>query len=86
MNHPPENTVDWQTGIYHNPRSGDARAELIICSDWAPIRGFKDIILQDPETVYGDLLPELRNGDMRIVNLECPWWTKGNRFPRVGLF
>ena len=77
MNHPPENTIDWQTGTYHNSRSGDARAEVVICSDWTPIRGFKDIILQDPEAVYGDLLPELRNGDMRIVNLECPLVDQG---------
>jgi hypothetical protein len=72
MNHLLENRMDWETGTYHNPQAGDAQAEVIICSDWAPIRGFKDIILQDPEAVYGDLLPELRGGDMRIVNLECP--------------
>ena len=77
-------TIDWQTGIYHNPRSGDARAEVIICSDWAPIRGFKDIILQDPEAVYGDLLPELRNGDMRIVNLECPLVDQGEPVSKSG--
>jgi poly-gamma-glutamate synthesis protein (capsule biosynthesis protein) len=64
--------MDWQTGRYHNPLTGEAQAEVVICSDWAPIRGFKDIILQDPEAVYGDLLPELRDSDMRIVNLECP--------------
>ncbi|MBW1865209.1 MAG: CapA family protein, partial [Deltaproteobacteria bacterium] len=63
---------------------GDAQAEVIICSDWAPIRGFKDIILQEPEAVYGDLLPELRGGDMRIVNLECPLVDNGKPVSKSG--
>ncbi len=84
MNHPPENTIDWQTGTYHNPQAGDAQAEVVICSDWAPIRGFKDIILRDPEAVYGDLLPELRRGDLRIVNLECPLVDQGAPVSKSG--
>lgn len=73
-----ENTLDWETGMFHNPRAGDTRSEVIICSDWAPIRGFKDIILDDPEAVYGDLLPALRDADIRIVNLECPLVDQGD--------
>ena len=84
MNHSPENTIDWQTGTFHNPRAGKTRSEVIICSDWAPIRGFKDIILQDPEAVYGDLLPELRGADLRIVNLECPLVDKGEAVSKSG--
>lgn len=30
------------------------------------------MILDDPEAVYGNVLPELRTGDLRITNLECP--------------
>ncbi len=77
MNLLPENIIDWNTGTWHNPRSGETLSEVVICSDWAPIRGFKDIILNDPEAVYGDLLPELRSSDMRIVNLECPLVDQG---------
>ena len=84
MNHPSDNRIDWKTGTYHNPRAGEAQAEVVICSDWAPIRGFKDIILQDPEAVYGDLLPELRGGDMRIVNLECPLVDDGEPVSKSG--
>lgn len=84
MPHNNAKTVDWQTGMYHNPRAGDAQAEVVICSDWAPIRRFKDIILQDPEAVYGDLLPELRSGDMRIVNLECPLVDQGEPVSKSG--
>jgi len=77
MNQSTENRIDWETGTWHHPQTKDAQAEVAICSDWAPIRGFKDIILKNPEAVYGDLLPELRKGDMRIVNLECPLVDQG---------
>ena len=84
MNPTTENTIDWNTGTWHNPQAGDVQAEVVICSDWAPIRGFKDIILQDPEAVYGDLLPELRNSDIRIVNLECPLVDDGDPVSKSG--
>jgi len=84
MNNQVENVIDWQTGTFQNPPAGDTRSEVIICSDWAPIRGFKDIILEDPEAVYGDLLPELRDGDMRIVNLECPLVDEGSPVSKSG--
>jgi hypothetical protein len=78
MNQPTENNIDWNTGTWQHPQAGDSRSEVIICSDWAPIRGFTDIILQEPEAVYGDLLPVLRKGDFRIVNLECPLVDQGD--------
>ena len=84
MTHPTTSAIDWHAGTYHNPRVGDAQAEVVICSDWAPIRGFKDIIRKDPEAVYGDLLPELRSGDMRIVNLECPLVDQGEPVSKSG--
>jgi len=46
--------------------------KLIIAGDLAPIRDFVPVIERDPEAVYGDLLPELRKADHRIVNLESP--------------
>lgn len=84
MRHSIADTVDWNTGTWQNPQSGDTQSEVVICSDWAPIRGFKDIIFKDPEAVYGDLLPELRNSDMRIVNLECPLVDKGTPVAKSG--
>jgi len=64
-----------------------AQAEIIIASDWAPIRAFDEIIARTPEAVYGELLPVLRQGDLRIVNLECalsadasPVWKSGSVF------
>ena len=64
--------IDRQTGIWEHPARGTPQAELFICSDWAPIRDYSQIILETPEKVYGDLLGMLRSSDLRIVNLECP--------------
>ena len=53
-------------------RSGRSpRATVIVASDWAPIRAFDRIVRDDPESVYGDLLPILRGADLRVVNCEC---------------
>jgi capsule synthesis protein PGA_cap len=84
MSNQVENVIDWQTGMFHNSQARDSQSEIVICSDWAPIRGFKDIILEDPEAVYGDLLAELRDGDMRIVNLECPLVDEGEPVSKSG--
>ena len=46
--------------------------KLAIAGDLAPIRAFAPIAAQKPESLYGDLLPELRKADFRIVNLESP--------------
>lgn len=66
------NDFDWNTGCWKNEEAPDATSEILIASDWAPIRAYKEIILRDPEAVYGDLMPVLRQSDLRIVNLECP--------------
>ncbi len=60
---------------------------ILIASDWAPIRAFEPIIRTDPVAVYGDLLPTLREADLRIVNCEsaltnasAPVWKSGAVF------
>lgn len=63
-------TLDWSNGSWTN--NAESRAELLIASDWAPIRAYSSIIMNDPESVYGDVLPVLRQSDLRIANLECP--------------
>lgn len=77
-------TIDWQTGKWQNSRSSKGIAEIAICADWAPIRGFKDIIRHTPSSVYGDLLPELRDADLRVVNLECPLTDKTDAIVKSG--
>ena len=66
------NDFDWNTGCWENKDAPDATSKILIASDWAPIRAYEKIILRDPEAVYGDLMPVLRQSDLRIVNLECP--------------
>lgn len=73
------------------PSSGSPRplhaATILVAADWAPIRAFDPIIRRDPAAVYGDLLPLLRQADLRIVNCECsltrgttPVWKSGAVF------
>ena len=64
--------VNWRTGTWRHPRGGQPSAEILIAGDWAPIRGFSDLILDDPAAVYGDLLPLIRAADLRVTNLESP--------------
>jgi len=79
--------VDWSKGRWVNAGVPQAQAEIVIASDWAPIRAFDEIVARSPEAVYGDVLPVLRQGDLRIVNLECalstdasPVWKSGSVF------
>jgi poly-gamma-glutamate synthesis protein (capsule biosynthesis protein) len=58
-----------------------------VASDWAPIRAFDSLVGHDPESAYGDLLPVLRQADLRVVNCECalttavtPVWKSGTVF------
>ncbi len=65
-------SMDWKTGTWEREKGASPAAEIMIAGDWAPIRGFSDPILKDPEAVYGDLLPVLRESHLRMVNLESP--------------
>jgi poly-gamma-glutamate synthesis protein (capsule biosynthesis protein) len=78
---------DWSRGRWTNAAVPQAQAEIVIASDWAPIRAFDETVEHFPEAVYGDVLPVLRQGDLRIVNLECalsgdasPVWKSGSVF------
>ncbi len=64
--------IDWKTGAWERPNGKKPAANIIIAGDWAPIRDFSDTILENPEAIYGDLLPVLRDSHLRLVNLECP--------------
>ena len=48
------------------------KAKIIFASDFAPIRGFSQIMKDTPQAIYGDLLPRLHQADYSIVNLESP--------------
>jgi len=52
--------------------SDEIAATLVVAGDWAPIRAFAPVMSEQPEAIYGDLLPILRSADLRIVNVEAP--------------
>ncbi len=85
-NHQTPDGFDWDNGYWINEKSSGTEVEIIISGDWAPIREFDRIIEQTPEVIYGDVLPSLRNSDLRITNLECtlfgdtPVWKSGAVF------
>lgn len=49
-----------------------SNAKIIFASDLAPIRGFADIMKNEPAAVYGDLSAHFKKTDYNIVNLESP--------------
>lgn len=67
-----DHRLNWEEGAWAYGNGAETQADLLITSDWAPIRKFSDIILGDPVAVYGNLLPVMRESDLRITNLECP--------------
>jgi len=77
-----------RTGTGRVPRAGrEPRTTVLVASDWAPIRAFDSLVGHDPESAYGDLLPVLRQADLRVVNCECalttavtPVWKSGTVF------
>lgn len=45
---------------------------LLAAGDFCPIRRIEETMLgTDPESIYGDVLPILRDKDISLVNLEC---------------
>lgn len=66
--------INWKKGTWKNSSNAEVQAEVLIASDWAPIRQYSDLILNNPDAVYGNLLPVMRESDLRIANLECPLW------------
>ncbi|MFA6107591.1 MAG: CapA family protein [Candidatus Latescibacterota bacterium] len=80
-------SLDWSQGCWRNLNAEPAAARIVVAADWAPIRAFAEPLTVAPELVYGDLLPVLRQADLRLVNLEsvlsdrgAPVWKSGSVF------
>ncbi len=63
---------NFQTGSWFKENAAPGDASVIIAGDWAPIRAFAPLIESNPEAIYGNLLPLLRDADATLVNLEAP--------------
>jgi len=70
-------SFQWQQGTWCPVADANIEAQLIITSDWAPIRAFGPIIANNPLAVYGDVIDVLRQGDLCVTNLESPLSDRG---------
>ncbi len=57
---------------------------MTVASDWAPLEFYLPVMSRDPEAVYGDLLPLLRESDLNLVNVECVLGGAGAPIPKGG--
>ncbi|MBI2301174.1 MAG: CapA family protein, partial [Armatimonadetes bacterium] len=77
--------LDWTTGRYPAPHAGDGpRWRAVIAGDWGPLWKYTDLLCDEPVGIYGDLLPTLRDNDLRIVNVECVLGDEGQPIPKAG--
>ena len=64
-------TVNLQTGIGNAPAYDPDAPALLFCADWAPVRAFRDPLLENPGSLYGaGIRRELASATFRIVNVE----------------
>ncbi|MCG8637367.1 MAG: CapA family protein [Desulfobacterales bacterium] len=75
-------TFDFKTGTWSSGHP--STADMIVAGDWAPIRDFAPLIEQNPESLYGDLLPVIREADLSLVNLEAPLSDNGEAVCKSG--
>lgn len=77
--------MDWRTGRYTAETNGQGpRWRAVIAGDWAPRLGYSKLLIEQPEGCYGDLLPILRDNDLRIVNVETVLGDEGSPIPKNG--
>ena len=62
--------MDW-TNLSWRRQGAAKHCNIVVTGDWAPIRHFWNVMLENPVAIYGDTLDVLRAADCRIVNLEC---------------
>ena len=62
--------IDWKTASWRAPETA-AQCKLVFTGDWAPIRNFGLLMVENPVGIYGDTLDVLKSADHRIANLEC---------------
>lgn len=77
--------IDWTTGRWENPvAAGGPRWRVVIAGDWAPRRHYETVLVDEPTNIYGDLMPVLRDNDLRIVNVETVLGDDGEAIPKNG--
>lgn len=81
-----EVTVNWQEGrwIFSEAPQDAPKARLTFAGDWRPARVYKPLFEKDPTAAYGELLPVLRESDLRLVNVETTIGVRGAPIPKGG--
>lgn len=77
--------MNWKTGTLALGQKDDSQplwrltcaGDWAAKSDWGEKRELETLLINQPEEVYGDVLPALRNSDLRIVNVETVLGMKG---------
>ena len=78
-------SIDWEKGSWRAESGGpEPDWRLTITGDWAPCNGYDELMLAEPEGIYGDLLEILRKSDLRIVNVETVLGDRGQAVPKDG--
>ncbi len=59
-------------------------AKLLVTGDFCPINRVQNFVINDSESLYGDLLPHIRSSDFKITNLECPLTSSNQNIIKTG--
>jgi poly-gamma-glutamate synthesis protein (capsule biosynthesis protein) len=76
--------INWSQGTSEPQASRTGSIRVTVAGDWGAIWDYAERLVDDSEAVYGDLLPELRASDLRIVNLETPLTDRGEPIDKGG--
>ncbi|HHD80832.1 MAG TPA: CapA family protein [Campylobacterales bacterium] len=57
---------------------------ILFCGDFAPCRGYEDMVIKNKALVFGDLLKDISKVDFSFLNLECPLCFSGAKIKKCG--
>lgn len=61
-----------------------AKISVLFAGDFAPCRGYENLVLQIKNKIFGDALQLIKDADISFVNLECPLTTSFNPIFKSG--
>ena len=76
--------MDWEKGVWSQGDSLVPEHRVVVAGDWYPQGPLLERTISEPTSLYNDLLPILRDADLRVVNLEAPLSDRGSPIPKDG--
>ena len=58
--------------------------KILFAGDFAPCRGFENLLLDRGSTIFGDLREDIAKADLSFLNLETPLCTSGKPIKKTG--